>query len=90
MDTSKTKLGSSFGWLNATQFLGAFNDNIFKLLIILFLIGPPGEANTSNVTALAGAVFVVALGIRKEGSRRDIYSLAKKLIRLRLLQPPEK
>ena len=35
-------------------------------------------------------VFVVALGIRKEGSRRDIYSLAKKLIRLRLLKPPEK
>jgi len=31
-------------------------------------------------------VFVVAVGIRHEGSRRDIYALAKKLIRLRLLE----
>lgn len=33
-------------------------------------------------------VFVVALGLRKAGSKSDIYSLAKKLIRLRLLEPP--
>ena len=35
-------------------------------------------------------VFVVALGIRKEGSKRDIYTLARRLIRLRLLESPEK
>lgn len=34
-------------------------------------------------------VLVVALGIRREGNRGDIYSLARKLIRLRLLDPPE-
>jgi mRNA interferase RelE/StbE len=34
-------------------------------------------------------VLVVALGIRKEGSKRDIYSLARKLLRLRLLEPPQ-
>ena len=33
-------------------------------------------------------VLVVGLGIRKEGSKRDIYSLARKLLRLRLLEPP--
>lgn len=32
-------------------------------------------------------VVVVAAGIRKEGQRDDIYALAKKLIRLRLLEP---
>lgn len=32
-------------------------------------------------------VTVVAAGIRKEGDRGDIYALAKKLIRLRLLEP---
>jgi len=32
-------------------------------------------------------VVVVAAGIRKEGHRGDIYALAKKLIRLRLLEP---
>ncbi len=30
-------------------------------------------------------VLVVALGIRKEGSKRDVYALARKLFRLRLL-----
>jgi mRNA interferase RelE/StbE len=32
-------------------------------------------------------VYVVAAGIRKEGSSGDIYNLAKKLIRLRLFNP---
>ena len=59
MDESKTKLSAGFGWLNVTQFLGALNDNIFKLLMILFLIGLQGGDKASNVTATAGAVFVV-------------------------------
>ncbi len=32
-------------------------------------------------------VFIVALGIRKEGSKADIYELARKLLRLGLLPP---
>lgn len=35
-------------------------------------------------------VFVIALGIRKEGSRADIYALAQKLLRLHLVQPARK
>ena len=35
-------------------------------------------------------VFVVGVGIRKEGSRADIYALAKKLVRLGLAKPPDK
>ena len=31
-------------------------------------------------------VLVVALGIRKKGSKVDIYSLAKKLLRLKLIE----
>jgi mRNA interferase RelE/StbE len=34
-------------------------------------------------------VYIVAVGIRKEGSGVDIYNLAKKLIKLRLINPPE-
>jgi mRNA interferase RelE/StbE len=33
-------------------------------------------------------VVVVAVGIRKEGDKKDIYTLAQKLIRARLLEPP--
>ena len=35
-------------------------------------------------------VFVVALGTRKEGNKTDIYALAKKLFRLRLIESPRK
>ncbi len=34
-------------------------------------------------------VFIIAVGIRKEGSKRDIYALAQRLIRLGLAEPPE-
>ncbi|MFA5802237.1 MAG: type II toxin-antitoxin system RelE/ParE family toxin [Thermoleophilia bacterium] len=35
-------------------------------------------------------VLIVALGIRKEGSRKDVYDLAKKLVQLGLVEPSEK
>ena len=35
-------------------------------------------------------VFVVALGMRKEGSKSDIYALAKKLLQRGLLEPTQK
>ena len=81
----KIKLGTSFGWFNATQFLGALNDNIFKLLTILFLIRLQGKAAASNITALAGAVFVVpfllfmatAGKLADRFSKRNIIVLAK-------------
>jgi mRNA interferase RelE/StbE len=34
-------------------------------------------------------VYIVAVGLRKAGSSSDIYNLARKLIRLRLLNPDE-
>ena len=34
-------------------------------------------------------VHVVAVGIRKDGDRSDIYTLARRLFRLRLLEPPK-
>ena len=71
MKNQSLKLSRSFGWLNATQFLGALNDNIFKLLIIFFLIAdriaktadttsaaPDVTSIATNVTSLATIVFV--------------------------------
>ncbi len=34
-------------------------------------------------------VIVVAVGIRREGHRNDIYVLAQRLVRLSLVEPPE-
>ena len=49
----------SFFWLNITQFLGALNDNLFKLILIFFLISLQGIEAAGKVSALAGAIFVV-------------------------------
>lgn len=54
----KTRL-RSFYLLNATQFLGALNDNIFKLLVIYLLIHVKGPAAANAVLSLAGAIFVI-------------------------------
>jgi mRNA interferase RelE/StbE len=34
-------------------------------------------------------VFIIAVGIRKEGGKDDIYNLARKLLRLGLFKPPK-
>jgi len=41
----------SFAWLNATQFLGALNDNLFKLLLVFFLIALEGPGSAGRVAA---------------------------------------
>lgn len=54
-----SKYGKSFAWLNATQFFGALNDNIFKLLSFFYVIRLLGEQRTSAVVSLGGAIFVI-------------------------------
>jgi acyl-[acyl-carrier-protein]-phospholipid O-acyltransferase/long-chain-fatty-acid--[acyl-carrier-protein] ligase len=58
-DSSCNKLPASFSFLNATQFLGAMNDNILKLLIVYCLIGVRGSDQAGFVTAAAGAAFAL-------------------------------
>ena len=43
-----------------------------------------------RVDADNALVLIVALGIRKAGSKKDVYALARKLLRLRLVEPPLK
>lgn len=50
---------SSFTYLNATQFLGALNDNIYKLLIVYFLIQLEGIRSSPEILAMTGATFVI-------------------------------
>ncbi len=53
------KLSTSFKWLNATQFFGALNDNLLKLLIVFYLIAVKGADSAAMVAATAGGLFVV-------------------------------
>ena len=54
-----TRQSSSLTYLNVTQFLGALNDNIFKLLIAYFCIEIEGPESSTRVLATAGAIFVI-------------------------------
>ncbi|WP_052354799.1 MFS transporter [Candidatus Protochlamydia sp. R18] len=50
---------SSFTYLNVTQFLGALNDNIYKLLIVYFFIQLEGMEYSHQILASTGATFVI-------------------------------
>lgn len=50
---------SPFAYLNATQFLGALNDNIFKWVMIFFLLDILGVEKRSEILSLAGAIYVL-------------------------------
>jgi acyl-[acyl-carrier-protein]-phospholipid O-acyltransferase/long-chain-fatty-acid--[acyl-carrier-protein] ligase len=58
----------SFYFLNATQFLGALNDNIFKLLVIYLLINVKGAIYANSVLSIAGAIFVIPFLLFSSGA----------------------
>ncbi|MCL2760658.1 MAG: acyl-[ACP]--phospholipid O-acyltransferase [Desulfuromonadales bacterium] len=58
-EITNTKLSSSFIRLNITQFLGAMNDNILKLLIVFCLIHINGKEHAAVINSIAGIAFVL-------------------------------
>ena len=59
MPSSFLRRLTSFTYLNFTQFLGALNDNIYKLLIVYFLIQLKGMEYSHQILASTGATFVI-------------------------------
>lgn len=76
---------SSFTYLNFTQFLVALIDNIYKFLIVYFLISVQGIDNTHRIMAFTGATFVMPFllfsatsgTLADRFSKRNIIILAK-------------
>ncbi|QXE89728.1 acyl-[ACP]--phospholipid O-acyltransferase [Geomonas subterranea] len=87
MSTAITS-SKSFAWLNTTQFLGALNDNILKLLIIFFLIGSHGRTHAGAVTATVGAAFVLPflLFSAPAGCLADRMAKAKLIVNVKLVE----
>lgn len=79
---------SSFAYLNITQFLGAMNDNIFKLLIIYFFIQLEGIENSPIILASTGAVFVLPflLFSSSAGLLADRYSKSRIIVATKILE----
>jgi len=82
------KLPTGLTALNATQFLGAMNDNILKLLIVFFLIHLQGSEKAGIVTASAGVAFVLPflLFSAPAGGIADRYSKARVSVGVKLLE----
>lgn len=59
MNSFFNKRFSSFTYLNITQFLGALNDNIYKLLVVYSLIDLQGIGESHKILATTGAIFVL-------------------------------
>ncbi len=59
MKPSRDNLTASFHWLNGTQFFGALNDNIFKLLVTFFLIRNFGAEHADRLSGLGGIIFAL-------------------------------
>lgn len=49
----------SLGFLNTAQFCGALNDNIYKLVLIFYLIQLKGAEHANAILSVAGAIFVI-------------------------------
>lgn len=68
--------------MNGVQFLGALNDNIYKLVLIFFLIQVQGESEANKILSLAGAIFVIPFLLFSSfaGSLADRYSKSRLII----------
>ncbi len=82
------KLPTGLPALNATQFLGAMNDNILKLLIVFFLIHLQGPEKAGIITASAGVAFVLPFLFfsAPAGCLSDRYSKARVSVAVKLLE----
>jgi acyl-[acyl-carrier-protein]-phospholipid O-acyltransferase/long-chain-fatty-acid--[acyl-carrier-protein] ligase len=78
-------LPKSFWWLNATQFGGAMNDNVFKLLMIYALIAWKGDSASANILASVGLVFAVPflLIVPIAGNFADRFSKREMIVKLK-------
>lgn len=79
---------SSFTYLNVTQFLGALNDNIYKLLIVYFLIQMEGIERGPEILASTGAVFVIPFLLFSaiSGTLADRYSKRDIIVTTKILE----
>jgi len=77
-----------FLWLNAAQSLGALNDNLFKLVLVLVLLHAQGGDRAAAITAVGSAVFVAPfLVLTPVGGRlADCWSKSRVLRAMKLLE----
>ena len=78
----------SFSCLNIAQFLGALNDNIYKLLTVFLLISILGSEKSNEILSAAGAVYVIPflLFSSASGILADRFSKQRLIISLKAVE----
>ncbi len=79
---------NTFKWLNVSQFTGAFNDNAFKMTVIMVLVKNLGDQSLPMVLALCSALFVLPflLFSNAAGALADRFSKRKIIIASKWLE----
>lgn len=79
---------SSLTYLNITQFLGALNDNIYRSIIVFFLLSIYGESSKYFVMSTTGIVFVLPflLFSATSGKLADNYSKRNIIVLTKVLE----
>lgn len=77
-----------FGFLNISQFLSAFNDNLFKFLTMFLLIDIKGAAASNDILFFIGVAFVLPflLFSSSAGVLADRFSKQKMIVFTKLLE----
>lgn len=78
----------SLAFLNVAQFLGAMNDNIFKLILVFMLIGIQGQQKASIILSAVGAIYVIPflLFSSTAGVLADRFSKQKLLVIMKVAE----
>jgi acyl-[acyl-carrier-protein]-phospholipid O-acyltransferase / long-chain-fatty-acid--[acyl-carrier-protein] ligase len=69
-------LGVALPGLLITQFLGAFNDNFFKIVLSMFAVHAVGSTQSGGMLSLIGAIFILPFLLFSgyAGHTADVYS----------------
>ncbi len=78
----------SLGFLNATQFLGVINDNVFKFVMAFLLIDTLGFSKASSILSATGAIYVIPflLFSSSAGILADRFSKQKLLVIMKVAE----
>lgn len=88
---SKVQNGAADGslrYLNISQFLGAMNDNIFKLILVFMAIDVEGKERASTILSGVGAIYVIPFLLFSSiaGSLADRFSKQKILAIMKTIE----
>lgn len=81
-------LGTALPGLLIAQFLGAFNDNFFKIVLSMFAVHAVGNTQSGGMLSLIGAIFILPFLLFSgyAGHTADVYSKRAVIVAAKVLE----